>query len=66
MTDPTGRSAPGEINELLIWEEVHPLVFAEYEVRLHGRLAVVRLPYANILYSIVRSPPRRRLRNGRT
>ncbi|KAI0826963.1 Six-hairpin glycosidase-like protein [Trametes gibbosa] len=33
MTDPTGRSAPGEINELLIWEQPHPLVFAEYEYR---------------------------------
>ncbi|KAI5120182.1 hypothetical protein M0805_002650 [Coniferiporia weirii] len=33
MTDPTGRSAPGEINELLIWQQVHPLVFAEYEYR---------------------------------
>lgn len=33
MTDPTGRSAPGEINELLIWQQPHPLVFAEYEYR---------------------------------
>ncbi|KAI0365991.1 hypothetical protein BV20DRAFT_982235 [Pilatotrama ljubarskyi] len=33
MTDPSGRSAPGEINELLIWEQPHPLVFAEYEYR---------------------------------
>jgi hypothetical protein len=33
MTDPSGRSAPGEINELLIWQQVHPLVFAEYEYR---------------------------------
>lgn len=33
MTDPTGRSAPGEINNLLIWEQVHPLVFATYEYR---------------------------------
>ncbi|KAI0659070.1 Six-hairpin glycosidase-like protein [Cubamyces menziesii] len=38
MTDPTGRSAPGEINELLIWEQPHPLVFAEYEYRAtHSR-----------------------------
>ena len=36
MTDPTGRSAPGEINELLIWEQPHPLVFAEYEYRATG------------------------------
>ncbi|KAJ8507782.1 hypothetical protein ONZ45_g9894 [Pleurotus djamor] len=33
MTDPSGRSAPGEINNLLIWEQPHPLVFAEYEYR---------------------------------
>jgi hypothetical protein len=33
MSDPTGRSAPGQINELLIWQQVHPLVFAEYEYR---------------------------------
>ncbi|KAH9925760.1 Six-hairpin glycosidase-like protein [Fomitopsis serialis] len=36
MTDPSGRSAPGEINELLIWEQPHPLVFAEYEYRATG------------------------------
>ncbi|KAH9912814.1 Six-hairpin glycosidase-like protein [Fomitopsis serialis] len=36
MTDPSGRSAPGEINELLIWEQPHPLVFAEYEYRASG------------------------------
>ncbi|THH17924.1 hypothetical protein EW146_g2969 [Bondarzewia mesenterica] len=33
MTDPSGRSSPGEINNLLIWEQPHPLVFAEYERR---------------------------------
>ncbi|KIY51551.1 hypothetical protein FISHEDRAFT_36968 [Fistulina hepatica ATCC 64428] len=33
MTDPSGHSAPGEINNLLIWQQVHPLVFAEYEYR---------------------------------
>ena len=33
MTDPLGRSSPGEINELLIWQQPHPLVFAEYEFR---------------------------------
>lgn len=33
MTDPSGRSAPGEINNLLIWQQPHPLVFAEYERR---------------------------------
>ncbi|KAL4263521.1 Six-hairpin glycosidase-like protein [Pleurotus pulmonarius] len=33
MTDPSGRSAPGQINNLLIWQQVHPIVFAEYEYR---------------------------------
>jgi len=33
MTDPLGRSSPGEINNLLIWEQPHPIVFAEYEYR---------------------------------
>ncbi|KAH9849663.1 Six-hairpin glycosidase-like protein [Lenzites betulinus] len=41
MTDPTGRSAPGEINELLIWEQPHPLVFAEYEYRATGSRATL-------------------------
>ncbi|KAG9238626.1 Six-hairpin glycosidase-like protein [Amylocarpus encephaloides] len=29
MSDSTGRSAPGEINSLLIWQQVHPMYFAE-------------------------------------
>ncbi|KAK3946325.1 Six-hairpin glycosidase-like protein [Diplogelasinospora grovesii] len=33
MTDPTGRSAPGEINSLLIWQQPHPMYFAETEYR---------------------------------
>lgn len=33
MTDPTGRSAPGEINSLLIWQQPHPMYFAELEWR---------------------------------
>ncbi len=33
MTDPSGRSSPGEINNLLIWEQPHPMVFAHYEYR---------------------------------
>ncbi len=33
MTDPSGRSAPGQINNLLIWQQPHPLIFAEYEYR---------------------------------
>ncbi|KAJ5949529.1 hypothetical protein N7454_001113 [Penicillium verhagenii] len=33
MTDPTGRSAPGEINTLLIWQQPHVMHFAEYVYR---------------------------------
>lgn len=33
MTDPTGRSAPGDINSLLIWQQPHPLYFAELAYR---------------------------------
>ncbi|GME28277.1 six-hairpin glycosidase-like protein [Neofusicoccum parvum] len=33
MSDPTGRSAPGEINSVLIWQQVHPFYFAELEYR---------------------------------
>ncbi|KAK7753847.1 hypothetical protein SLS62_004213 [Diatrype stigma] len=33
MTDPSGRSAPGEINSLLIWQQPHPMYFAEVEYR---------------------------------
>lgn len=33
MTDPTGRSAPGEINSLLIWQQPHPMYFAEITYR---------------------------------
>ncbi|KIY73388.1 hypothetical protein CYLTODRAFT_428495 [Cylindrobasidium torrendii FP15055 ss-10] len=33
MTDPSGRSAPGEINNLLLWQQPHPLVFAQYQYR---------------------------------
>lgn len=33
MTDPTGRSAPGEINSLLTWQQPHPMYFAEVEWR---------------------------------
>lgn len=31
MSDPVGRSAPGEINSLLIWQQPHPFMFAETE-----------------------------------
>jgi hypothetical protein len=33
MTDPSGRDAPGEINSLLIWQQPHPMHFAEVEYR---------------------------------
>ncbi|KAF2198626.1 hypothetical protein GQ43DRAFT_443185 [Delitschia confertaspora ATCC 74209] len=33
MSDPSGRSAPGQINSLLIWQQVHPMYFAEMEYR---------------------------------
>ncbi|KAH7085246.1 Six-hairpin glycosidase-like protein [Paraphoma chrysanthemicola] len=33
MSDPSGRSAPGEINSLLIWQQPHPMYFAEMEYR---------------------------------
>jgi hypothetical protein len=33
MVDPSGRSAPGEINSLLIWQQPHPMYFAEMEYR---------------------------------
>ncbi|PGH23007.1 hypothetical protein AJ80_02922 [Polytolypa hystricis UAMH7299] len=33
MSDPAGRSAPGEINSLLIWQQPHILYFAEEEYR---------------------------------
>jgi hypothetical protein len=33
MTDPSGRSAPGEINSLIIWQQPHPMYFAELQWR---------------------------------
>jgi hypothetical protein len=33
MTDPSGRSAPGQINSLLIWQQPHAMYFAETEYR---------------------------------
>ncbi|KAF1938054.1 hypothetical protein EJ02DRAFT_505641 [Clathrospora elynae] len=33
MNDPSGRSAPGEINSLLIWQQRHPMYFAEMDYR---------------------------------
>ncbi|CAL1710990.1 unnamed protein product [Somion occarium] len=48
MTDPSGRSAPGEINELLIWQQPHPLVFAEYEYRAKKSKATL-LKWLNVV-----------------
>ncbi|KAJ7100724.1 Six-hairpin glycosidase-like protein [Mycena belliarum] len=42
MSDPSGRSAPGQINELLIWQQPHPLVFAHYEYRAFPTVATLR------------------------
>ncbi|KAF7156279.1 hypothetical protein CNMCM5623_009672 [Aspergillus felis] len=33
MSDPSGRSTPGEINALLIWQQPHAMYFAELEYR---------------------------------
>ncbi|CCM03458.1 uncharacterized protein FIBRA_05591 [Fibroporia radiculosa] len=49
MTDPTGRSAPGEINELLIWQQPHPFIFAEYEYRATGSLETLD-KWRDVLY----------------
>lgn len=40
MSDPSGRSAPGTINSLLIWQQPHPMFFADQEYQLasaHGK-----------------------------
>ncbi|KAF7313892.1 hypothetical protein HMN09_00547100 [Mycena chlorophos] len=42
MSDPTGRSAPGQINELLIWQQPHPLFFATYQYRAYPTHATLR------------------------
>ncbi|KAI1495571.1 Six-hairpin glycosidase-like protein [Biscogniauxia marginata] len=42
MTDPTGRSAPGEINSLLIWQQPHPMYFAEIEYRSFSNETTLR------------------------
>ena len=33
MTDPSAHPSPEIINAVLIWQQPHPLVFAEYEYR---------------------------------
>ncbi|KAI3327975.1 Six-hairpin glycosidase-like protein [Xylariaceae sp. AK1471] len=42
MSDPTGRSAPGEINSLLIWQQPHPMYFAETEYRSFPNAATLK------------------------
>ena len=52
MTDPSGRSAPGEINSLLIWQQPHPMFFADQEYRMAsegGKKAVLE-KWDNILH----------------
>jgi hypothetical protein len=39
MTGPDLGDAPGEINSLLIWQQPHPMLFAETEHRLAGSAA---------------------------
>lgn len=41
MTDPDGRMAPGEINALLIWQQPHPIMFAELDYRAHPSRATL-------------------------
>ncbi|KAI1330548.1 Six-hairpin glycosidase-like protein [Xylariaceae sp. FL0255] len=41
MSDPTGRSAPGEINSLLIWQQPHAAHFAEIEYRSFSTAATL-------------------------
>ncbi|KAK0451429.1 Six-hairpin glycosidase-like protein [Desarmillaria tabescens] len=42
MTDPSGRSSPGDINNLLIWQQPHPLMFAQYEYRALPTMETLR------------------------
>ncbi|KAK0451403.1 Six-hairpin glycosidase-like protein [Desarmillaria tabescens] len=42
MTDPSGRSSPGQINNLLIWQQPHPLIFAQYEYRASPTMETLR------------------------
>lgn len=41
MTDASGTSAPGEINNLLIWQQPHPIWFAELQYRIDPAPAVL-------------------------
>ncbi|KAK4618449.1 hypothetical protein CLAFUR0_11938 [Fulvia fulva] len=49
MLDPSGRSAPGEINSLLIWQQPHALHFAEYEWRDSPTVATLQ-KWNNVLF----------------
>ena len=40
-SDPSGRSAPGEINSLLIWQQPHIFYFAELEYRANPQRATL-------------------------
>ncbi|PQE21949.1 Six-hairpin glycosidase protein [Rutstroemia sp. NJR-2017a WRK4] len=42
MSDPTGRSTPGDINALLIWQQPHPMYFAELEYRSFPNTTTLR------------------------
>ncbi|MFU8852060.1 hypothetical protein ACNAW0_13925 [Micromonospora sp. SL1-18] len=35
MTSPEGREAPGQANALLLWQQPHPIFFAELDYRAH-------------------------------
>jgi hypothetical protein len=49
MTDPSGRMAPGEINSLLIWQQPHPIFFAELEFKAHNPNPKILDKWKNIL-----------------
>ncbi|KAF2011595.1 hypothetical protein BU24DRAFT_426664 [Aaosphaeria arxii CBS 175.79] len=50
MSDPTGRSAPGQINSVLIWQQPHPMYFAEMEYRSFPTQATLK-KWDNVLSS---------------
>jgi protein-glucosylgalactosylhydroxylysine glucosidase len=41
MTDPSGRDSPSPIGPLLIWEQPHPIVYAEWCYRAHPDAATL-------------------------
>jgi hypothetical protein len=50
MTDPSGRSSPGEINNLLIWQQPHPLILATYERRSFPEDASVLSKWRDVVF----------------